>query len=180
MNISADSTINKLILLFVLDKMEIPLVEGFILDICSSRNDWINYMECKEIILELAQVGFIYNTNDNQEEEPRYSISYEGRNCLLHFYRRIPSKDRDEITEFVKQNRQYFKRSQEYIASHEKTEDGSYKLNLKIKDPQSNKPIFEISIKAPTKESAISACSSWVEKAPSIYEMVFENLIEFI
>lgn len=179
MNISADSTINKLILLFVLDKMEIALVEGAVLDICSSRNDWINYMECKEILIDLADVGFIYNINEDQTDEPRYSISYEGRNCLSHFYRRIPLKERDIITDFVKQNRQHFKRSQEYIATHEKTEDGSYKLTLKIKDPQSNKSIFEIVIKAPTKESALSACSGWVEKAPNIYETVFENLIQY-
>ena len=41
-----DETVNKLILLFVLDQMEIPLTENSIIDICTSRNDWLNYMEC--------------------------------------------------------------------------------------------------------------------------------------
>ena len=37
-----DNTINKLKLLFLLDKMEIPLTENNIIDICTSRNNWIN------------------------------------------------------------------------------------------------------------------------------------------
>ena len=37
-----DSTINKLKLLFLLDKMEIPLTENNIIDICTSRTDKIN------------------------------------------------------------------------------------------------------------------------------------------
>ena len=53
MNISSDSTVNKLVLLFVLEKIEIPLAENSILDICSSRNNWVNYMECKEILYSL-------------------------------------------------------------------------------------------------------------------------------
>ena len=34
-----DNTINKLKLLFLLDKMEIPLTENNIIDICTSRNN---------------------------------------------------------------------------------------------------------------------------------------------
>ena len=50
---SQDSTVNKLKLLFLLDKMEIPLTENNIIDICTSRNNWINYMDCKEILWQL-------------------------------------------------------------------------------------------------------------------------------
>ncbi|HBP43837.1 MAG TPA: hypothetical protein DD621_04130, partial [Clostridiales bacterium] len=74
-----DSTINKLKLLFLLDKMEIPLTENNIIDICTSRNNWINYMDCKEILWQLMEVGFIYKT-DNDDGECRYGITLDGRN----------------------------------------------------------------------------------------------------
>lgn len=177
MNISADSTVNKLILLFVLEKIEIPLSENSILDICSSRNNWINYMECKEILYQLKEVGFIYSV-DQSEEEARYNITMEGTNCLLHFYRRIPLQMREEIAEFTKQNRLSFKRSQEYLADYEKIDDGSYNLNLKIRSPMSSEPMFKLELRAPSRTSAINACKLWRDKAPLIYESVFENLIE--
>lgn len=177
MNISSDSTVNKLILLFILEKIEIPLSENSILDICSSRNNWINYMECKEILLSLLDVGFIYNI-DQSNDEARYNITYEGRNCLSHFYRRIPLSLREEITEFTKKNRLYLKRSQEYIADYEKLEDGSYNLKLKIRSPFDSEPMFNIEFRAPSRSSAINAVKLWREKAPSIYENVYESLIE--
>ena len=54
------NTVNKLKLLFLLDKMELPLTENNIIDICTSRNEWINYMDCKEILWQLKEVGKDY------------------------------------------------------------------------------------------------------------------------
>lgn len=177
MNISSDSTTNKLILLYVLEKIEIPLSENSILDICSSRNNWINYMECKEILYQLKDVSFIYPLDQN-ENEARYYLTVEGRECLSNFYRRIPLQMREEIAEFTKQNRLAFKRSQEYLADYEKIDDGSYNLNMRIRSPFTNEPMFKLEFRAPSRESAINACKLWREKAPLIYESVYENLIE--
>ena len=48
MNFEQDNTISKLKLLFVLDKMEIPLTENNIIDICTSSNNWFSYLDVKE------------------------------------------------------------------------------------------------------------------------------------
>ena len=174
---SNNSTTSKLIVLFVLEKMEIPLTENIILDICSSRNDWLNYMECKEIIYELLQTNLIYRT-DGKENEQRYNITYEGQSCLSHFYQRIPLSVRENITEYIKENRIQFKRSQEYIGDYSKDNDGSYSVNLKIMATHINQPLFELNIKAPTRQSAIEACHTWAEKAHLVYEYIYETLIE--
>ena len=60
MQVKGDALLNKLILLFVFDKMECPLTENTILDICCSSNNWISYMDCKPIINQLIDHGFIY------------------------------------------------------------------------------------------------------------------------
>lgn len=173
-----NSTTNKLIFLFVLEKMELPLTENSILDICSSRNDWLNYMECKEIIYDLLQTNLIYKTEGAKENEQRYNITYEGRLCLSHFYQRIPLSLRENIQEFIKENRLHFKRSQEYVGDYSKNTDGSYSVNLKIRDSSINQPLFELNIKAPTRQTAIEACRLWKDKAHIVYEFVYENLIE--
>ena len=41
--ITQDSTQNKLILLFVFDKMETALTESTVIDLCSYKNNWIDY-----------------------------------------------------------------------------------------------------------------------------------------
>lgn len=174
---SKDSTISKLILLHVLEKMEIPVTESTILDICTSRNDWINYMECKEIIYELIQANLIYKTDGNEREQ-KYNITYDGRDCLSHFYHRIPNKLYEEITEYVKENRSHYKRSQEYLSDYKKNNDGSYTVYLKIQQPIVDTPLYELKIISPTRKGAIEACKKWTDLASSIYEYTFENLID--
>ena len=46
MQVKGETSVNKLILLFVFDKMETALSERTVLDMCTSSNDWINYMDC--------------------------------------------------------------------------------------------------------------------------------------
>ncbi len=188
MDFVADAMVNKLILLFVLDKMEIPLTENSIIDICTSRNGWLNYMDCKEVLYQLLEAKFIYKT-DNKPKTIRtetdvkndavFNITYDGRNCISHFFNRIPLSMREEISAFAKQNRMTFKRSQEYVADYFKnTEDGSHTVVLRIKEPMMPQSMFEIKLKSPTRHAAVNACKKWQEKAPQIYEYIFENLID--
>ena len=103
MQIKGDSFVNKLILLFVFDKMEVPLSENTVLDMCSSSNSWISYMDCKPLLSTLLQHSFIYKVST--QGEPLYSITPDGRICLADFYVQIPSSLREEISLFVKKNR---------------------------------------------------------------------------
>lgn len=167
---------NKLTLLFFMEKMEIPLTKNSILEVCSLENDWIGYMECVSMIIELSEMNFIYKT-ENVEHEELYTITYEGRNCLAQLYMRIPYVLRERITEYVKQNKLFVKTSQEYTTNYTKNEDGSYTVSLRIYEPMINSPMFEIKIKAPSRQSAIEAEQKWKKQAPSIYEYVYENLI---
>lgn len=172
-----DSTINKLKLLFLLDKMEIPLTENNIIDICTSRNNWINYMDCKEILWQLLEVGFIFK-NESDKDEVRYGITIDGRNCLSHFFLRIPQSLREEITTFITENKMNLKRSQEYVSDYVKNPDGSHTVTLKIKEPVLTSPLLEIKLKAPNRHSAILACKKWKENAANIFEYLYDTIID--
>ena len=65
MQVKGDAILNKLILLFVFDKMECPLTENTIIDMCCSSNNWISYMDCKPILNQLLEYGFIYSLAQN-------------------------------------------------------------------------------------------------------------------
>ncbi|MBQ4558265.1 MAG: DUF4364 family protein [Clostridia bacterium] len=178
MVIESDNMDEKLILLFIMDKMEIPLTQNNILDIIT-RKSWLNYMECIDVLNQLLDTNFVYRLEkQNEEEEVKYAITYSGRECLSHFYTRIKLSLREDITNFAKENGIKFKRSQEYLSEYTKNEDGSYKVSLKIKEPLINLPLLEITIKAPNKSTAISACTKWSEKAPNVFEFLYDNIID--
>ena len=64
------------------------------------------------------------------------------------------------------------------LCAYEKNPDGSHTVTLKIKEPMVSQPLLEIKLKAPTRHSAITACKKWNEKAPTIYEYLYDGLIE--
>lgn len=171
----ADSMVNKLILLYTLEKMEIPLTENSIIDICTNKNDWLGYMDCKDVMWQLLDVKLIYKTIDS-EAESRYNITIEGRNCLSHFYQKIPLSLRDKIVAFAKNNRMNFKRAQEYVGKCVKSTDGTYLCTLQIKDPLEGKNMFEMKISMPSSKLANQTIKKWKNKAPNIYESIYEVL----
>lgn len=170
--------LDKLTMLFAIDKMEIPLTEDSILDICSVKNTWIkNYMDCKAIIHDLVDSKLLYKIGDKEEEKELYALTYEGRECLSYLYRRIPIASREEISNFIQANRLNVKSAQEYSATYSKNDDGSYNVELKIYEPLITCPMFSLNIKAPSRQSANEAIHKWKINAPTIYELIYEKLI---
>ena len=172
-----DNTIQKIKLLFVLEKMEIPLTENNIIDICTASNNWFTYLDLKEALIELIQVGFVFE-NKIENEENRYSITFDGRNCLSHFYYRIPKDIREKITAYAQENRLNLKRSQEYISEYTKNEDGSYTVTLKIKEPESTASMLTLKLKVPNRQIALETTKKWTARAPHIYENIYDNLLD--
>ena len=174
-NYMGSTTIAKLVLLYVFDKMETPLTESTVLNICTNKNDWVNYMTCKEVLAELLDIGFLTATTSGTNE-PFYSISAEGRACLSYFFVKIPSSVREDITAFVKENRMQFRRMQEYFRDYYKNADGTYTVLLKIIEPSAT--LLEIKFNAPNRAAAVTMYKRWEEKASEIFANIHDTLQE--
>ena len=174
---SNDDFQTKLMLLYMLEQIEIPLSEQFILDICTTRNDWINYMECVSVFHDLLRDGFIYTPDNQDSKRCRYTLTAKGRSALSIYYEEVPEQLRQAISEFCKNNRMYFKRLQEYVADFRKNSDGTYMVTLQIIETASSEPMFEIKINLQTRADAVKAVDIWTTKAPSFYEFVYTNII---
>ena len=166
---------NKLLVLFTLDKMEMPVKEELLLSICSIDNQWIPYFYCKQVITDLNEAGFITKIDDSNND-PMFTLTEDGRTCLLHFYNDIPKSIRDTVTEFARNSRIDYKRKQEFYSNYQKNADGSYTVNMGILEI--TKPIMEIKIVVPTNSKAISINSNWNKKAPEVYKNIFDIMVE--
>lgn len=175
MQFSGDSTQSKLVLLFVFDKMEVPLSENTIVDMCCSTNSWINQLECRPLLSQLIDAGFLHKIN-TAHSEALYTITSEGRLCLAHFFIRIPSSLREHISEFVKNNRTKYRRKQDYITDYYKNDDNSYTVSLKITEPSHS--VLELKINVPTRHSAKWMTKQWEEKAAQVYAALYDMLVD--
>ncbi|MCM1043243.1 MAG: DUF4364 family protein [Corallococcus sp.] len=175
--ITQDSVQNKLILLFVFDKMETAMTESTILDLCSYKNNWIDFTNCKQTLLDVVDNGFVYRTKPlGRDTEDMYDLTTEGRVCLAHFYTRIPSSVRQMISDDIKRKRIEYRRRQDYVATYDKCPDGSYDVTLRI--DEATKTTLEIHLNVMTRNIAKYLERSWQEKAPTVYGKLEELLIE--
>ena len=172
----SDNTQQKLLLLFVFDKMEMALSAETIFDFCTSTNTWLNYMDCHIAFDQLLQTGFICKVNHKANDKLLYTITEEGRICLAHFFPRLPSSVREDISKRVKEQRMIFKRKQEYFSDYVKNPDGSYKVILRISEPDTN--VLDITLNVPSREIATQIFEHWEEKAPDVFQSVYDILVE--
>ncbi|MFW5780158.1 MAG: DUF4364 family protein [Bacillota bacterium] len=166
---------NKLLVLFVLDKIEIPINEDLLLSICSTDNEWIPYFYCKQIIADLTEAGFITKVNGSIRN-PILALTEDGRTCLSHFYNDIPKSVRDTITEYARSTRLSYKKKQEFLCDYKKNSDGSYTVEMSIQEI--TKPIMQLKFVVPNMQKAISIYNQWGNKAPEVYKAFYDILID--
>ena len=174
MQVKGDSSLNKLILLFVFDKMETALSENTVLDMCCSSNNWLAYMDCQPILNGLLECGWICNIGNSGEA--LYTITPDGRICLANFFINIPASIREEISLFVKNNRLKYRRKQECMADYFMNKDGTYTVYLKIIEPA--QPVLELKLVVPNRQIAKDIYKKWGEKATDVYRNIYENLVD--
>ena len=171
-----ENSINKLIILFVFDKMESALSERTIVDMCSTTNEWMNYMDCVNIFHKLIEDNFIFAVSEEDEDNTLYAITPDGRETLANFYINIPKSVREERSKFVKSNSAKYKNRQECRADYYKNKDGTYTVYLKIL--AAVQPMLELKFVVPDKKTAKTIYKKWEEKAANVYTAVYENLVD--
>ena len=169
-----DTTVSKLILLYVFDQMEIPVTTETLNEMCCSQNNWLTYMTLTEILPELVDARFLVSSSNGNTEY--YKITQEGRDCLNYFFMKVPSSIRKEIGAYIKKNRQTFKRKQEYFKDYFKNRDGTYTVSLKIIDPDSTK--LELKLNVANRAEAITVFKKWNDSASEVYADIYKILID--
>lgn len=175
MQIQGETSVNKLIVLFVFDKMESALSERTVVEMCTAVNNWLNYMDCIELLPRLSEDGFLCRISSS-EEEPLYTITSDGRDCLNNFYINIPKSVRDEISAFVKKNSGKLRNRQECKSDYYQNVDGTYTVFLKIIAPV--QPMLELKFVVPDKKTAQNIYKNWECKASDLYSAIYETLVD--
>jgi hypothetical protein len=170
--------INALLLLFIFDKMDIPITEATVSEMCL-RNSWVGYMDYSQAfaqILEQKWICPVEGSGSATAGEVHYTMSADGRMCLALLYAEIPTSLRASVVEYVNANRMYFRRRQEYFSDYYPNPDGTFSVLLRITDPA--RPVLEVVLTVDTRALAKSIHDKWQQKAPQVYGALHDILIE--
>lgn len=168
---------SKLLLLFVLEKLEMPINEDILLQMCSLDNNWIPYFCFGQLIQELTSARFINRKlDDNNKKDFVLTLSEDGKICLSHFFKDIYKSVRNDVTNYIRNNKLIYRKKQEFACNYSKNADGSYIVVCAILNVET--PIFELKFNVPTLAKAVSVSNAWQNKATEVYKTYLDMIID--
>ena len=170
---SEELALNKLYILYILNKMQLPLTNGQITNIFI-ENDLLDYFSLQEYLYQLKEAELVNLTNKNNLDY--YSISEKGKIALNYFTNRIDSDKKESLDIFVHKNKENIIRDREVKAEFKKLADGQFDVKLEILD--NNHPYISISLNVPTNKTANIIAENWKNNASNLYSSIIETLIK--
>ncbi len=166
-------TIYKLIILYMLDKVETPLtsqiVSNYIID-----KGYTNYFNVQTAFSELLEAELI--SLDTTYKTSYYTLTAQGEETLNLFHRQLSSEIRQEIVQYLEENRYTIREEVACITDYNRLETGEYLTKLVLRDGAN--PLLQIDLSVTTEEEAITICNSFKKKKEELYQHLIKSLLQ--
>ncbi len=167
----------KLLILFILDKYETPISQELLTQMCCVDNNWVPYLCFAHFVDELSGAELISAKADPRHEDDNLlSITESGKVCLSYFYSNIFKSVRDDVADYVKNNKLRYRKKQEFVVSQKQNADGTYTVKCMVCNNET--ALFELTFNVPNKAKANSIATKWQESAPEVYRTYTELMID--
>jgi DNA-binding PadR family transcriptional regulator len=166
-------TLYKLIILFILDKVDFPLTNAQISNFILER-DYTNYFNVQQSISELIEAEFV--TIETVGHSSYYRITSSGRETLSFFDTMISSGIQDDIVKYLKENQYSLRDEVSTLSEYFETKKGEYTVRLRVIEKEES--IIDLSIAIPTEEDAVRICNNWRSESQKVYAYVLANLLK--
>lgn len=166
-------TLYKLIILYMLDKVDFPLtntqISNFILE-----KDYTNYFNVQQSLSEILEDNFV--SMETIGHNSYYRITESGQETLSFFDNMIPTPIQEESMEYLKKHQYSLRDEVSTQSNYFETKKGEYTVQLKVLEKEA--PIIDLSLLVPTEEEASKLCGNWRKKSQQIYAYVIGTLLE--
>lgn len=164
-------TLYKLIILYMLEKVDFPLTTAQISDFILEK-EYTNFLTLQQVIGELTDDGYI--TAQSIRNRTHLAITAEGRETLNFFENQIGAGIKADIDDFFKKNEIDLRNEISILSDYYKSTSGEYEAHLTAKDKGIN--LISITISVPSEETAVSICDNWQQKNQEIYQYLISQL----
>lgn len=164
-------TLYKLIILYMLSRVDFPLTKSQISDFILGR-EYTTFLTLQQAIGDLIDAGFI--TSQTIRNRTHLSMTREGAQTLAFFSNQISSSIKKEIDEYLKGNELELRNEVSVFSDYYKSTTGEYEAHLVAKDKNIN--LLDITISVPDEETAVSICDNWQKKNQEIYQYLIGQL----
>jgi predicted transcriptional regulator len=168
-----DEVQNKLLLLYLIDKIDIPLSNSEISHFVLEEN-FMAYYVLQSTINDMIDDGYLEKIRD--ASQTRYFITSEGITTLEYFEKHLDIDIRTKIVQYVAKNRKDIKKEYEttanYFYDHTNNE-----FIVKCGLCEDEKTLMDIAVTVVTREQAKLICANWKKNVNQKYKKILDELI---
>lgn len=174
-NSSEELASNKLLILYVLDKINMDLTNSQITQVVL-ETEIMNYFSLQQFLAQLMESNFLATYKDSGKEY--YSITKKGIEILQYFLSRISENTTLKIDEYLLNNKNNLLSDTQVKSSFIKQSDHEFIVNLRVIENQSN--LIDLNLNVSSEKQAQIICNNWNENASYMYAEIIELLIKDI
>lgn len=160
-----DLTENKLIILFVLENINIPVTSAQLTEVIM-KDSLMNYFILQQYLADLVNSKQIKRVEINNNNE-FYEITRKGSQALKFFNGRIQCKKREKLLNAISEIRPEIKKSTEVISDYTPVNANCFVVECKI--VENGFSLIDIKIATGSKADAKQMCESWNKDPQKIY-----------
>lgn len=164
---------NKLILLYLIDKVNIPISNPQITKIIL-ENKFMNYFFLQQFLNELCESNFI--SSNPFEEKTLYTITDSGKQTLSYFINLIPIGIKASIDNSISKIRKNIKNATLISADFLPESENEFIVSCKVHED--NFSLIDLSITVGSRSDARTICDNWKMYSQEIYSEIIECLIK--
>lgn len=165
-------TLYKLIILYMLDKLDFPLTNGQISEFILDKG-YTNYFTLQQAISEMVEAGFI--REETTHNRTLYHLTDEGTSTIRFFKNNISSAIQKDVNDFLAEKRYELKNEVSVKADYYPTPNKEYAVRCQILE--NNIPIIDMTLVLPTEEEASTVANNWNKNNQEIYAQIMANLL---
>lgn len=165
-------TLYKLIVLYMLEKVDFPLTNGQISEFILEKG-YTNYFTLQQAISEMVSAGFI--REESTHNRTLYHLTEEGTETIQFFKSNISSAIRKDIDTFISEKAYELKNEVSVKADYYPNKTGDFSIRCQILEGDSS--LIDLTITVPTETEAISVTNNWNQKHQEVYAQIMANLL---
>ena len=164
---------NKLVLLYLINKMDLPLSRSQVTDFVR-EGEYMDYYTLQQTLAEMVEGSYLEKIQDNNNT--RYCITDEGATTLEYFENHIPGGIRSKINKYVHDHFNSIKRDFEVTATYFlDNETNEYIIKCGVYEDK--RILMEINVSVVSRDQARLIQSNWKSHVSEIYMNILNEMV---
>lgn len=163
---------NKLLLLYIIDKINLPISNTQVTDIVL-ENNFINYFTLQQYLFELISSNFL-NTIE-VEDRHKLQITSKGKKVLSLFINRVSSEKIVMVDDYLEKQMNNIKKDISVVSDYTIAYKDKFVVNLKLNKDEVT--LIDIKFTVDSKDDAKKICKRWKKNSSEMYMEILKSLL---